>query len=48
MVDETTDVSTTEQVVLVFRWVDNLLHVHEYFVGLYQTESITSDSRIYN
>ena len=27
MVDETTDVSTTEQVVLIFRWVDNLLQV---------------------
>ena len=46
MVDVTTDISTTEQVVLVFRWVDNLLQVHEDFVGLYQTDSITSDSLV--
>ena len=46
MVDETTDVSTTEQVVLVFRWVDSLLQVHKDFVRLYQTDSITSDSLV--
>ena len=32
MIDETTDISNTEQVVLVFRWVDNALNVHEEFV----------------
>ena len=34
MVDETTDVSTTEQVVIVLRWVDQNLEVHEDFFGL--------------
>ena len=33
MIDETTDVSTKEQVVIVFRWVDSLLMSHEDFVG---------------
>ena len=46
MVDETTDVSTTEQVVIVFRWVDSSLEVHEDFVGLYETDSITADSLV--
>ena len=44
MIDETTDVSTTEQVVVVFRWVDSFLQVNEDFVGLYETHSISSDS----
>ena len=44
MIDETTDTSTTEQVVVVFRWVDSSLQVHEDFVGLYETDSISSDS----
>ena len=39
MVDETTDVSNKEQVVLCCRWVDESLEAHEDFVGLYQTES---------
>ena len=46
MVDETTDMSNQEQVVLVFRWVDNDLASHEEFVGLYQTDSITSDALV--
>ena len=29
MISETTDLSNTEQVVLVFRWVENALSVHE-------------------
>ena len=44
MVDETTYTSTTEQVVVVFKWVDSSLQVHEDFVGLYETDSISSDS----
>ena len=40
MIDETTDLSNTEQVVLVFRWVDSELSVHEKFLGLYQTDSV--------
>ena len=39
MVDETTDISNKEQVVLCFRWVDNTLEAHEEFVGMYQVES---------
>ena len=39
MVDETTDASNKEQVVLCCRWVDGNLEAHEDFVGLYQTES---------
>ena len=44
MMDETTDTSTTEQVIVVFRWVDSSLQVHEDFVGLYEMDSISSDS----
>ena len=35
IVDEITDVSNREQVVLVFRWVTDNLAVHEEFFGLY-------------
>ena len=42
MVDETTDCSNKEQVVLVFRWVDDDLTAHEEFIGLYLTDSITA------
>ena len=44
MIDENTNVSTTEQVVVVFRWVNSFLQVNEDFVGLYKTHSISSDS----
>lgn len=43
MMDETTDVSNTEQVVIVFRWVSDLLEVHEEFLGLYQGASIKAE-----
>ncbi len=39
MIDETTDVSTTEQVVIVLRWVGSDLDVHEDFIGLHSTDS---------
>lgn len=39
MVDETTDASNKEQVVLCCRWVDGSLQDHEDFIGLYETES---------
>ena len=42
MVDETTDSSNKEQVVLVFRWVGEDLAAHEEFIGLYLTDSITA------
>lgn len=46
MVDETTDISTTEQVVMVLRWVDPTLAVHEDFIGLYATDSIEANSLV--
>lgn len=39
MIDETTDASNKEQVVLCCRWVDGSLEAHEDFIGLYETES---------
>ena len=39
MVDETTDISNKEQVVICFRWVDDKLESHEEFAGMYQVES---------
>jgi len=41
MVDEATDCSNQEQVVLVLRWVNDTLTVHEDFVGLYNVPSIS-------
>ena len=42
MIDETSDCSNKEQVVLVFRWVSEDLVASEEFFGLYLTDSITS------
>ena len=42
MVDETTDVNTVEQVVIVLHWVSDDLNVHEDFIGLYSADSIAS------
>ena len=39
MVDETTDCSNREQAVLVLRYVDDKLYVHEEFIGLYNIPS---------
>ena len=44
MVDETTDCSNKEQVVLVIRWVDEQLIVHEEFIGLYSVPAIDADT----
>ena len=46
MVDETTDKANKEQVVLVFRWVDDTLVVHEEFIGLYLTDFIRSEALV--
>ena len=46
MVDETTDKANNEQIVLVFRWVDDALVAHEKFVRLYLTDSITSEALV--
>ena len=39
MVDETTDVANTEQVVICLRWVSQCFEVHEDFIGLYEVDS---------
>ena len=39
IVDETTDISHKEQIVVCFQWVDNHLVAHEEFIGLSQIES---------
>ena len=46
IIDEATDLSNTEQVVLVFRYVkEDLIEVEE-FIGLYQTDAIDSQSLV--
>ena len=44
MADEVTDSSNKEQVVICFRKIDEQLEAHEDFVGLYQVDSIVSNS----
>lgn len=46
MINETTDVGTQEQVVVVFRWVNSHLVTHEDFVGLYLTDFTTSNALV--
>ena len=47
MVDKTTDTSDKEQVVIVFRYVDNNdFSVEEEFIGLYCVPSIESDTLV--
>ena len=40
MIDETTDVSNREQVVVCFRWVSDDFEVHKDFLGMYVVDSI--------
>ena len=48
MADETTDASNKEQVVIIFRYVDNNdFSVEEKFIGLYCVPSIESDTIVY-
>ena len=42
MVDETTDLSNVEQLVMCLRYVDDDLDVYEEFVGLHSLESTTA------
>ena len=44
MVDETTDSSCTEQCVIVIRWVDSELQVHEEFCGFYAIATANADT----
>ena len=46
MVDETTDISSCEQVVVCICWVDNFFEVHEEFVTLEMTNRTDADSLI--
>ena len=43
MADETTDAGNKEQLVIVFRWVDEKLNVHEDFIGLHEIEVANAD-----
>ena len=43
MVDETTDVSNMEQVVICLGWVGETFEVHKDFVGLYEVASIGAE-----
>lgn len=46
MIDETTDISNKEQVVVCFRWVDKALEAHEEFISLQQVESTVSTALV--
>ena len=46
MIDETTDSSNSEQLVIVIRWVNDDLSIHEEFIGLYKTDSIKAKSLV--
>ena len=46
MVDETTDASNTEQVVICLRWVDSGLEAYEEFAGLYQVPNTKASTII--
>ena len=46
MIDEATDLSNTEQVVIVLRCVKDDLSVIESFIGLYQTDTIDAQSLV--
>ncbi len=44
MVDETTDLSNTEQMVICLRYVDDNVEVHEELIGMYSLESTSAES----
>ncbi len=47
MVDESTDFANKEQVVICLRWVDDNLHAHEEFIGLYEIDNISAATLVY-
>ena len=47
LVDETTDVSNEEQAVVIIRWVDDQLQVHQDFIGLYKLDTIEANSIVF-
>jgi len=46
MADESTDASNKEQVVLVIRWVDKCLDVHEDFIHLHDVDNTDAKTKI--
>ena len=44
MYDECTDIANKEQLTIYLRWVDQNLHDHKNFIGLYQVNDITADT----
>ena len=44
MIDETADISNSEQVVIVLRWVAENLDVYEDFIGLYAVDNIQAST----
>ena len=44
MVDETTDLSNTEQMVMCLQCVNDNLDVHEELIGMYSLQSTSADS----
>ena len=46
MADECTDVANKEQFTICIHWINQNLEDHEYFIGLYQVEDITSDNLV--
>ena len=47
MADECTDVANKEQFTIYIRWINQNLEDHEYFIGLYEVEDITSDNIVH-
>ena len=46
MVDESSDISNREQVVFCVRWVDEDLHSHKDFIGLYEMEKTDATTMV--
>ena len=46
MVEESFDVSNQEQVIFCVRWVDEDLHSHEDFIGLYEMEKTDATTMV--
>ena len=46
MINETTDISNKEQLVVCIRWVDKNLQPHKDFIGLYHVESTQSSTLV--
>ena len=44
--DQVTDAANNEQFVISFSWTDNLLEVHEGFIGLYQVNDIKAEALV--